>query len=144
MTKFQRSLIVRQVLRIKLQGQWNTSTTRHLKDNKLIQAWTVEGCVFRISMRYRGKPPPPPIYGHFLVKRLFWWWANRTQHCILEKVFPNSLCPAQTIILLSLKGPSGHIFKRLEGEGCIFFVCIYVFLWLEMAYLMLISLLRHA
>lgn len=50
----------------------------------------------------------------------------------------------QSITPLSLKGPPGHISKRLEGEGCIFFVCIYVFHWLEMAYLMLISLLRHA
>lgn len=101
--------------------------------------------IFKRSVRCGGKGFPS-IYSHFWVKRLFWWRANRTQHCILEKLFPNRLCAGfvQTITLLSLKGPSGHIFKRLEGEGCIFFVCIYVFLWLEMAYLMLISLLRHA
>lgn len=152
MTEFQRSLIVRRVLRIKLQGQWNMSTFRHLKDNELIPAWTAEGredvylreaCAAGEKGKGKGKGFPP-IYSNFLVKRLFWWRANRSQHCILEKLFPNRLCAGQTITLLSLKGPSGHIFKRLEGEGCIFFVCIYVFLWLEMAYLMLISLLRHA
>lgn len=65
MTEFLRSLIVRRAPRIKLQGQWNTSATRRLKDNNMILAWTMNG---------RKNPYLRKVHPFFLIYCDHFWW----------------------------------------------------------------------
>ena len=115
-------------------GYFRSLSCNTVSDEEADLSVSAKFTVFPISFSDFIFESAPELLSPVSVECLFWWRASSIPKCVWGKREKHHQ-GGQSISPLSLKGPSGHILRRLEGEySCVYSACIScVFHWLEMA-----------